>query len=165
MGANASMKSAAANSQMGMFQAGIALQNAKIAEQNATYASVEGEQSAAKYGMGAAQRGSEIKAVQSASGLDVNSGSNKQVQDSNQIVSNMDMTQIRANAAKVAFDYKTQAGAYSMQAIGDLMGAKNAAAVGPVNAAASIIGSASSVADKWLTASKLGTFNDFKLGA
>lgn len=161
MGAGASMKAASANSQMGLFQAGIALQNAKIAEQNAQYASMEGEQSASKYGMGAAQRNSEIKAVQSASGLDVNSGSNKQVQDSAQLVSNMDMAQIRQNAAKVAFDYKTQAGNFSMQAMGDIMGAQNTLAAGPTNAAASIIGSASSVADKWLTTSKLGTY---KLG-
>lgn len=159
MSAGAASKSAAASSQMGMFQAGIAIQNAKIAEQNAQYASMEGEQSAAKYGMGAAQRQGEIITAQSGSGLSVRSGSNKDVQDSNMVVSSMDMAQIRQNAAKTAFDYKTQAGAYSMQAVGDLMGAQNSAAAGKTNVMTSIIGGASSVADKWLQASKVGTFN------
>lgn len=158
-GASGAMASGEAQSQMGMYQAGIAMQNAKIAKQNATYASVQGEQEAMKYGMGARQRAGEIVAQQSASGLDVGSGSAKAVQESQHLVSQMDMAQIRANAAKAAYDYNVQAWAHKQEAVMDLMGAKNAQAAGRTNALASLVGGASSVADKWLRASEVGAFS------
>ena len=156
LGASGASAAGSSASQLGMYQAGIAMQNAAIARQNATYASAEGEQSAAKYGMGARQRAGEIVAAQSASGLDVGSGSNKLVQESQHLVSSMDMAQIRANAAKAAFDYNTQAGAFSQEAMLDVMGANNAKAASRTNALASIVGSASSVAEKWMKASEVG---------
>jgi hypothetical protein len=158
LGASGASAQGSAASQLGMYQAGIAMQNAAIAKQNAAYESAQGEQSAAKYGMGARQRMGEIKTAQSASGLDVGSGSNKAVQESQHLVSNMDMAQIRANAAKASFDYQVQAKSFEQQAQLDIMGANNAKAASRTNALASIVGSASSVADKWLQASKVGMF-------
>ena len=158
LGASGANAQGSAASQMGMYQAGIAMQNAAIAKQNAEYESAQGEQSAAKYGMGARQRMGEIVTAQSASGLDVGSGSAKAVQDSQHLVSNMDMAQIRANAAKASFDYQVQAKSFEQQALLDIMGANNAKAASRTNALASIVGSASSVADKWLQASKVGMF-------
>jgi hypothetical protein len=167
LGASGASAQGSAASQMGMYQAGIAMQNAAIARQNAAYESAQGEQSAAKYGMGARQRMGEIVGAQSASGLDVGSGSNKAVQESQHLVSSMDMAQIRANAAKASFDYQVQAKSFDQQAMLDVMGAQNAKAASRTNAMASIVGSASSVADKWLQASKVGMFNDVgtKLGS
>lgn len=164
-GASGASASAAAQSQMGMYQAGIALQNAKIAKQNAVYESVQGEQSAMRYGMQARQRSGEILAGQSASGLDVGSGTNKQVQESQKIVSNMDMAQIRANAAKAAYDYRVQAKSYEQEAMMGMMGAKNAESAGRTNVLSSIIGSATSVADKWLKAKEVGTFSSGLFGS
>lgn len=162
-GASGASSAGASASQLGMYQAGIAMQNAAIARQNATYASVQGEQEAAKYGMGARQRQGEIVAQQGASGLDVGSGSNRLTQESQHLVSTMDMAQIRANAAKAAYDYNVQAGAFQQEAMLDVMGANNAKAASKTNALASIVGAASSVSDKWLKASEVGTFN--KLGS
>ena len=162
LGASGARAQGSAASQLGMYQAGIALQNAAIAKQNSAYASAEGEQSAMKYGMEGRQRQGEIIGAQSASGLDIGSGSNKLVQDSQHLVSSMDMAQIRANAAKAAFDYQVQAKSFEQEATLDIMGAQNAKAASRTNALASIVGGASSVADKWMRARELGMF---KLGA
>jgi len=149
---------AAGNSafQMGLYQAGIAKQNAEYARQNADIASVEGEQSAMKYGMKARQQAGDIAAAQGASGLDVNSGSAKDVRESQHLVSTMDMDQIRRNAAKAAFDYRVTAANYEQEAMMSLMGAQNAKSAANTNALSSIIGSASSVADKWLRGKEVG---------
>ena len=70
----------------------------------------------------------------------------------------MNLTQIRSNAAKVAYDYDTkstmdlnQAGLYT----------KSAANVGealPYQIASSVLGSASSVGSQWLRAKEAGVF-------
>jgi len=146
----------AAASQMGMFQAGVAQMNARIARQNAEYADYQGEKEAAKYGMGAAQRMGEIKAAQGASGLDVNSGSSRDVQTSQSLVTNMDLSQIRENAAKAAYDYRVQATGFDMEALGATMGASNAVSAARTNATTSIISAASSVADKWMQGRQVG---------
>ena len=145
-----------ASSSMGMFQAAVAQRNAAIARQNAEYADYQGEKQAQTYGMGAAQRMGHIKAGQGASGLDVNSGSAKDVQASQSVVTTMDMNQIRENAAKAAFDYRVQASSFDMEAVGDMFGAQNARTAAGINANASIISSAGSVADKWLAGKNVG---------
>ena len=87
----------------------------QIALQNADYARDQGEGQAQKYGMGARQQAGQIRAGQGASGLDVNSGSAKSVADSQHIVSRMDMDTIRANAAKIAYNYDVQAMQFGTQ--------------------------------------------------
>jgi hypothetical protein len=158
-GANSATASAESSKKMGMYQAGVALLNAKIAQQNADYASVEGEQSAMRYGMEAQQRAGQIVAAQSASGLDVRSGTNRLVQESQHLVSTMDMDQIRRNAAKTAYDYKVAAGKYTADALAAFSGAQDASKAGSIGAATSLIGGASSVASKWLQGKQLGLFN------
>ena len=64
---------------------------------------------------GAAQAG-QIKAAQGASGVDVNSGSAKEVQTSQHLVSQMDLNTIREKAAKTAYDFSVQATNYENQA-------------------------------------------------
>jgi hypothetical protein len=158
-GASSARREGAAAQQMGMYQAGVALLNAKIAQQNADYASVEGEQTAMRYGMGARQRQGEIVAGQSASGLDVTSGSARDVQTSQHTVTQMDMDQIRRNAAKTAYDYRVEAGKFTADAMASVLAGNNAQRASRTRAAASIIGGASSVADKWMQARQLGAFN------
>lgn len=150
LGASGAMKTGAAAKQMGMYQAGIAKLNADISRQNAAYAQFAGDIQARQYGMGARARMGEILAGQSASGLDVGSGSAKDVRASAKLVSDMDMAQIRANAAKTAYDYEIQAQSHEVEAAGQMMGANVSAQAGRINAMTSILGGASSVADKWL---------------
>lgn len=164
MGAEGAMAGGRASRDSAMFQAAVAHRNAQIAEQNAQYATIEGEQSAMRYGMGARQRAGEIIAGQAASGLDVTSGSAKDVQQSQQTVSRMDMDQIRRNAAKTAYDYRTQEQSFNIEAMGDIAAGNQAMKAARYNADASIIGGASSVADKWLRGQNVGMYGSDTVG-
>jgi len=159
MGAGAARSQANAQAGSLQYQAALSMFNAQVAEQNANYAEQEGEKQAAKYGLGARQTAAQIKAGQAASGLDVNSGSATEVQESQHLVSRMDMDTIRANAAKTAYDYRTQAEYDKSQAFANLAGAEGARRAGRTNALASLIGGATSVADKWLKGKEVGLWN------
>lgn len=152
------VQSADARARMDQYQAGVAARNAQIALQNSEYASQKGEQDAQKYGMGAAQRQGQIVAAQGSSGLDVNSGSAKEVQDSQRFVTNMDLTQIRSNAAKVAYDYRNESINQTNKATMYLAGAADEERGAEISATSSILGAASSVSSRWLQASNLGMF-------
>ncbi len=145
-----------AQTQMLQYQAAVANMNAQIAEQNANYAIQYGESQAQKYGLSSRQQFGQIVAGQAASGLDVSSGSAKQVQESQHLVSTMDLNQIRTNAAKTAYDYQVSAANYRAQAALNLMGAQNTQAATATNVASSLLGTAGSVSEKWLTASQYG---------
>jgi hypothetical protein len=141
------------------YQAGVAELNSQIAQQNANYASQEGELQAAKYGIGARQQAGHIVAAQASSGLDVGSGSAKQVQESQHTVSTLDQNTIRMNAAKTAYNYETQAVQYGAQAKMDLLAKQNVEAATPLNVASSLVGGAGSVASKWLQGSQMGLWS------
>lgn len=154
----ASGAEAEGQAQQGMYnyQAGVAQINSQIAQQNADYAIQSGEQQAQQYGIQAAQQFGAIKSAQASSGIDVNSGSALQTQQSQKLVSNLDQDQIRSNAAKTAYDYNTQAVQFQNQAQLYTMAGTNAAAAGNINAVSSILGTVSSVSSKWLQGSTLG---------
>lgn len=153
--------------QQGMYnyQAGVAQINSQISLQNAEYARQQGEQEAQQAGMQGAQRMGQIKVAQASSGLDVNSGSAKQVQSSQALVTGLDLTQIRSNAAKSAYDFDVQATQYQNQATLYKMGATDAAAAEPYNVASSILGSAASVSSKWLQGQQVGMFSGTGVGS
>lgn len=142
-----------AKANMYEYQAGVAKLNEQIEKQNADYARKSGEVSASIVGAKAKQQMGLIKAGQGASGLDVNSGSNVQVQESQQNTASFDQATTRSNAARQAYGYET--GAVTQQANQGLsrMGAEAARTSGDLNVASSIIGSVGSVASKWMAGS------------
>lgn len=147
-----------------LYQASVARMNQQIAEQNSQYALAQGEAEALKYGISARQTMGGIKAEQSASGLDVNSGSNKQVQTSQQTVSQMDMDMIRTNAAKVAYNYQVEAANAGASANMATLAATNTRAAANTNVMTSLLGTASSVADKWLAGQDKGLWGAASAG-
>ena len=144
------IQSGAAQSQMYQYQAGVAETNQKIALQNRDYALNAGETEAVRYGMGAAQRGAQIKTGMSTSGMDIGSGSKADVQSSQQIVSGMDLGQIRNNAARKAYGYEVEAAQDTAQAGLYTRAASDAESAGGIKAFGSLVSGAGSVADKWL---------------
>jgi len=138
------------------YQSSMAWQNAAIAKQNQKYALDIGEQQAEKAGIAGAAQAGQIKAAQGASGVDVNSGSAKQVQDSQHLVSQMDMATIREKAAKTAYDFSVQATNYENQAKGYSKAASNARTEGILGAVSSFIGTVGSVSSKWIQGNQLG---------
>lgn len=107
---------AAGSIQQGYASAGAANYNAKIAEQNAALATqnagiagAEGEQAYGMEGIKSAQTQGNIKVAQAANNVDVNSGSAKQVQRSQAVMSALSEANIRSNAARQAYGFETQA--------------------------------------------------------
>lgn len=138
------------------YKAQVAKINADINRQNAEWSLTKGETDATQYGMKAAQQRGAIKTTQAASGLDVNSGSNREVQASQEKIKDIDMSQIRANAAKVAYDYESKALMDENQATLDIMAGENAKKAGKIKAIGSIIGSVSGVSTKWSAGQSAG---------
>lgn len=151
-------KEGQSQSQMYNYQAQVSRINAQIDRQNSEWAQQKGDIEGRQYGMKAGQQFGQIRAAQGASGLDVNSGSAKEVQQSQRTITHMDEAQIRENAGKTAYDYRfkqtqdeNQAGLYD-KAASDVKSAAHLKALG------SIIGTAGSVSSKWMAGSQAGMF-------
>lgn len=147
-----------AEANMYQYQAGVAQVNQQIALQNADYAIAVGESQAQASGMQSRAQIGETKAAQGAGGLDVNSGSNAAVRDSEEKIGEYNQAVIRSDAAKRAYGYKVEAMSQASQAELDRMAAKTSRTSGYINAVSSILGGASSVSSKWADASRLGIF-------
>lgn len=158
LGASGAASSAAATSRMYSYQAAIAQFNKQIALQNRDYAISAGETSAGLYGLKARQREGQIIASQGASGTEVGRGSNKDVIDSQRMVTQMDEAQIRNNAARVAYGYQLEAEGKGQQAQLYEMASQDASRAGRYNVMSSLISGAGSVSSKWLQAQTTGIF-------
>ena len=162
LGAAGQKEAGQAQTQQYNYQAGIAALNSQIATQNANYASQQGELTAEKVGLKDRATAGQIVASQGASGVDVNSGSAKSVQESQHTVSTMDLDTIRMNATKTAYDFETQANQFKAQAFMDVAGSQNVQKATSTNVATSLVGGAGSVAQKWLQGSQMGLFSGSK---
>lgn len=159
LGAFGANKQGESQQQMYNYKAQVSKINADINRQNAAWALDKGEKEATQYGMKAAQQRGQIRAAQGASGLDVNSGSAKDVQVSQEKIKDIDMSTIRSNAAKIAYDYETKAVMDENQAGLDKMGGEYAKEAGEIKAAQSILGTVSTVSSKWQQGSSVGLWN------
>ena len=132
------------------YQAGIALDNQQIEQQNAGYALQQGEQQAAQSGMQTRTQVGAIKAAQGASGLDVNKGTQPMVPAGQEQIGQINQATIRSNANKAAFDYDVSAFQYGAQATVDQYAAANAGSAAGIAQESSILGTAAGVSSKWL---------------
>jgi hypothetical protein len=138
------------------YQAQVARLNAQIDRQNAEWELAKGDTEALQYGMKAGQQFAAIRTGQAASNLDVNSGSAKEVQDSQRKIIQMDNATIRENATKAAYNWTAKAAMDENQAtLYDYAGAQ-AKKAGALKALGSIIGGVSSVSSKWTTGVQSG---------
>lgn len=145
--------------QAGMYnyQAGVAQINQKIALQNADYQRTVGEVQAQQSGMATRAKVGETKVEQSASNLDINSGSQALVRESETSLGQYDQSVIRANAARRAYGYEVEATQQEAQGSLYKMAGKNAKTAGSISAVSSILGAAGSVSSKWLQAGPKGS--------
>ncbi len=159
LSASGEKQKAAATSQMYTYQAGIADLNKRIALGNRDYAIYSGGEEAKRFGMKSAQVAGSIKAKQSASGVDVASGSSVDVQQSQKQVSDLDMATIRNNAARKAYGYQLEADTAEMQTQMYTAASSNSLAAGNIAALGSLISGASSVSSKWLQGNSQGLWS------
>lgn len=121
----------------------IAMQNAEIAERNASLTAAAGEGQAERFGMRAKAQAGAIKTAQAASGVDVNSGSAEDVQTSQRAISMFDTMTIKSNAAREAFGFKVQAKNFRNEAAIAKAKANQAMVGASINAFSSLVGGAS----------------------
>jgi hypothetical protein len=127
------------------YQAQVANNNAIIAQQNANYAIEAGQSKAAQQGMKEAEIGGEIKAAQAAGGVDVNTGSNKEVQKSQRELGALNQKQVIANAQLTEYGYLAQKTNFQAQSQLDTYEGQQAEVGGFLGGAGQIFGAAS----KW----------------
>jgi hypothetical protein len=135
------------------YQAQVAQNNAIIAQQNANYAIEAGQAKTAKVDMQEAEVGGQIKAAEAAGNVDVNTGSNKQVQISQRQLGKLNTEQELANAQLVEYGYLSHKMNFEAQSKLYSYEAKTAETGGYLGALGSITGSAS----KWFNPGSFGS--------
>lgn len=137
----------------------IARQNAEIAERNADLTMAGGESDAQALGFRNRAMSGALKAHQGASGVDVNSGSALDVQESQHALGMFDQMTLRSNAAREAFGFKVQAKQFRDEAAIAKAKANNAGVSAGINVLSSLVGgasSASSAYSQWENAAAKG---------
>lgn len=158
LGAAGAKRQGEAQAQTLAYQAGVAEMRKKVALQNRDYALAAGETEAQSFGLRARNTMGKIRAAQAASGMDVGSGSAVEVQKGQQKVTDIDMAQIRNNAARKAYGYSVDAAGEEAQANLYRMGESNVREAIPYNVASSLLSGATSVSSKWLQGNQAGVW-------
>ncbi|HNQ56829.1 MAG TPA: hypothetical protein PKH27_04825 [Candidatus Desulfobacillus denitrificans] len=135
-------------------QAAVADINARIAELGAQSALYQGQRQAGAVSLNAGRMKSAQRAAMAANGIDLGVGSAVELQASTDIMKEIDMATIEANAMRSAFGYRTQAINFENEAMAKRA---TAGAVSPFGSAAgSLLGSAGSVAGSWYSLNNAG---------
>lgn len=153
IGAGGALAKGSADKAMYGYQAGVALLDQNIAKQNAAYTRDVGENAAFISGRKTQTTIGTEKVDQSASGLDVNSGSALDVRKSTAAMGGIDQATIRQNYAKKAYGFEVEAATKGAEAVGDIVAGDQAGKAANINAASSVLGTVSSVSSKWLQGS------------
>lgn len=129
------------------YMAQVAKNNAVIAQQNAAYAGQAGSEAATNESLKGAGTGARIKTSQAANGVDVNSGSAVNVQESQREASSLDTAQTMNNALLKVYGYQTVASNETAQAGLDTAEAGQDETAGFLKAGGSLLGGASGVSN------------------
>jgi hypothetical protein len=149
VGVAGAFSQASAQRQQAEYQAAVARNNQIIAEQNKQYATQAGEAQAQAQGFKNRATLGAITAGQAASGIQLDSPTLTDVREGAEQTLRLDTANINANALLRARQYGIQAGQYGAEAELQSMAGRNATTAGFFNAAGSLLGGASSFADKW----------------
>lgn len=153
------LKAGDASQKMYQYKAGLAQINQTLATQNADYTRKVGEVQAGESGMRSRFQMGKIVTGQAGSGIDINSGTGVNVRQGQTLIAQEDQSIIRANAARKAYGYDVEAAKEGSEATVDIVAGDEAKSASKIAALSSILGSASSVATKWSTASQYGLYN------
>lgn len=150
------MKQGEAQKSAADYQAAVARNNAVIARQNAEQTRAAGEIEAQNASLKSAATQGSIRAAAAASGLDVNTGSAMDVQDSAARLGMLDALTIQRNAGVKSWAQQNQATGFEAEANLDIMKGANAQEAGDIGAFSSLLTSASSFGGKWMDFKKVG---------
>lgn len=145
-----------AESSMYDYKAGVARNNAIIAERNAVAATDAGNVAGASNDMKTKTLIGTQQTAQAANGLDVGSGTNVNIQQSAKDLGHLDTLTILNNAAKNSAGFRAQGMNFTAESLLDTSAAENAKTSGALSVATSLLGSASSFSNKWLSYQQAG---------
>lgn len=134
------------------YRAQVARQNAAIARKNSEFALEAGESNARRSGMTTGFTIAKQKVGQAANGFDVNSGTNEAVRESTGAIGREDQTNIRTEFGRKALGERNRAVMLESDATMSDTAAQNARDAGDISVISTLLGTAGSVADKWLKA-------------
>lgn len=158
LGAFGADKKADAESAAAAYKAQVARNNAIIAERNAQAATEAGDIAGQASGLKTKSLIATQLVTQAASGLDVNTGSAVQVRQSAADLGRLDTLTIINNAAKQSAGFLAQAGNFESEALLQDATAEYAQEAGDFNIMSSLLGTATSVGDKWGSFKSKGIF-------
>ena len=101
------------------YQAQVAANNALIEKQNAAYAASAGSAKTEQAGFQARAQLAQVRAGEAANGLDVNSGTPADVQESEHEIGDLNTHTVANNSALQVYGYQTQAVNYQAQSAAD----------------------------------------------
>jgi membrane protein involved in colicin uptake len=131
------------------YQAQVAANNAKIAQENAQMEAASGASKEAAQGMKTAATAATAKAAQGASGIDVNTGSAANVRQAIGKLGALDALTIRSNTARSVYGYEVAATSDTAQSQLLEMQASQAQSAGDISALGTFLSGASSVGAKF----------------
>lgn len=126
------------------YQAQVAKNNQTIENQNATYATQAGEVQATEASQQARAQGAKIKTAQAANGVDVNTGSAVDVQQTQRETGSLNTATVLNNAMLRAYGYRSQGVNFGAQAGLDTAEAGQAETAGDLSALGTLAGGAKS---------------------
>lgn len=152
--ASGQRQKAEADARMYHYKAQIARQNAAIARQNSVFALEAGEANARRSGMATGFTIAKQKVGQAASGFDINSGTAEAVRDSTRAIGLEDQTTIRTEAGRKALGERNRAVMLDSDAAMGDQAAASARQAGEISIASTLLGTAGSVASRWMQGSQ-----------
>ena len=144
------LQASSAQAESSRYQAQVARNNQVAAYQNAEYATQAAAQKATDTSLKGAERLAAVRAGIAANGIDVNTGSAADVQTSQRQTGVLETENEVQKGALQAYGYRSQASNFGAQAALDSASAKNEAAAGPISAAGTLLGGASSLGSQWV---------------
>lgn len=160
MASDAASASADARVQSAQYQAAVAANNAKISEQNATYAIQKGDQQAQIRMIQRGQQMGSARAAMAASGVRLDSGSPLNVQGDIAAIGHFDVETIRNNALREAYGYRVTGLGYTASSGLNTMQAGYENTAGKMGVMTSLVSGAASVSDKFLRMRAEGAIPD-----
>lgn len=153
-----SAASGAAAAAASTYKAGVAMLNKQINDQNAQFATEEGQILSEERGLQGSQEVANTEVTQAASGFDVNSGTTVAVRQSQQWATQFDQSVIEWDAAKTAWGYEAKGATDVAEASLDTMAASSEKTAGILGEIGSFINAGTSVASKWYQGTSSGAF-------
>jgi hypothetical protein len=145
MSAFGSIEGGLASRQSSRYNAQVAANNAALAEQNATYTAHAGQTEATQSSLQSANKLAKIKGQLAANGVDVNSGSAVDVQQSEREAGKLSTEMTKANAQARVYGYRAQEAGYQAQQKIDTAQADNALTGALLGAGGGLLANASAI--------------------